>query len=138
MLSLFNKSFTERGQGLVEYALILVLVAIVVIAVLLVLGPTISEVYCQVANTLQPGSCGAITSVNAARTGGGHGNDVVVTITVSKNASVTVTDSQNADPVTTNCAGSCTVTLSGVGDAAGTATARDNIGGIMSAPYSAK
>lgn len=34
----------ERGQGLVEYALILVLVAVVVIAVLLVLGPTIKNV----------------------------------------------------------------------------------------------
>ena len=30
----------EKGQGLVEYALILVLVAIVVIAVLMLLGPT--------------------------------------------------------------------------------------------------
>ena len=29
----------EKGQGLVEYALILVLVAIVVIAILLLLGP---------------------------------------------------------------------------------------------------
>lgn len=29
----------EKGQGLVEYALILVLVAVVVIAVLLILGP---------------------------------------------------------------------------------------------------
>ncbi len=34
----------EEGQGLVEYALILVLVAIVVIVILAVLGPTISEV----------------------------------------------------------------------------------------------
>ena len=31
----------EKGQGLVEYALILVLVAIVVIAVLMLLGPII-------------------------------------------------------------------------------------------------
>ncbi|MBN1566156.1 MAG: hypothetical protein JXA10_20125 [Anaerolineae bacterium] len=34
-----------RGQGLVEYALILVLVAVVVIAVLVILGPTVAEVY---------------------------------------------------------------------------------------------
>jgi len=32
----------EKGQGLVEYALILVLVAIVVIAVLMLLGPIIA------------------------------------------------------------------------------------------------
>ena len=35
----------ERGQGLVEYALILVLVAMVVIVVLLVLGPIIGNVF---------------------------------------------------------------------------------------------
>ena len=35
----------ERGQGLVEYALILVMVAVVVIAVLLLLGPTIRDVF---------------------------------------------------------------------------------------------
>ena len=35
----------ERGQGLVEYALILVLVAIVVIAVLMLLGPIIGNVF---------------------------------------------------------------------------------------------
>jgi len=33
----------EKGQGLVEYALILVLVAVVVIAVMRVLGPTIGK-----------------------------------------------------------------------------------------------
>ncbi len=35
----------EKGQGLVEYALILVLVAVVVIAVLTVLGPIIGNVF---------------------------------------------------------------------------------------------
>lgn len=35
----------EKGQGLVEYALILVLIAIVVIAALALLGPTISNVF---------------------------------------------------------------------------------------------
>ena len=35
----------ERGQGLVEYALILVLVAVVVIAALTLLGPTISNIF---------------------------------------------------------------------------------------------
>ena len=33
----------EKGQGLVEYALILILVAIIVIAALMVLGPIIDE-----------------------------------------------------------------------------------------------
>jgi pilus assembly protein Flp/PilA len=35
----------ERGQGLVEYALILVLVAVVVIAILALLGPAIGNVF---------------------------------------------------------------------------------------------
>ena len=42
----------EKGQGLVEYALILVLVAIVVIAVLALLGPAISDVFQQVIDAL--------------------------------------------------------------------------------------
>ena len=41
MLELRN----EKGQGLVEYALILVLVAMVVIAVLLLLGPVIGNAF---------------------------------------------------------------------------------------------
>jgi pilus assembly protein Flp/PilA len=42
----------ERGQGLVEYALILVLVAIVVIAVLMVLGPVIGNVFSTINSSL--------------------------------------------------------------------------------------
>jgi len=42
----------EQGQGLVEYALILVLVAIVVIAILLLLGPIIGNVFSLVVNNL--------------------------------------------------------------------------------------
>jgi pilus assembly protein Flp/PilA len=35
----------EEGQGLVEYALILVLIAIVVIAILVLLGPAVGNVF---------------------------------------------------------------------------------------------
>ena len=41
----------EKGQGLVEYALILVLVAIVVIAALMILGPIIGNVFSKRLNT---------------------------------------------------------------------------------------
>ncbi len=41
----------EEGQGLVEYALILVLVAVVVIAVMLLLGPIIGNVFSQIVST---------------------------------------------------------------------------------------
>ena len=42
----------EKGQGLVEYALILVLVAIVVIAVLMLLGPIIGNVFSTINESL--------------------------------------------------------------------------------------
>ncbi|GAB4505746.1 MAG: hypothetical protein Fur0043_27440 [Anaerolineales bacterium] len=47
---LFSKK--EKGQGLVEYALILVLVAIVVIAVLTIMGPMIGNVFSTINNSL--------------------------------------------------------------------------------------
>ena len=42
----------EEGQGLVEYALILVLVAIVVIVILAVLGPAIGKIFSQIVGSL--------------------------------------------------------------------------------------
>ena len=42
----------EEGQGLVEYALILVLVAIVVIAILLLLGPIVGNVFSNIVDNL--------------------------------------------------------------------------------------
>ena len=38
----------EEGQGLVEYALILVLVAIVVIVILALLGPAIANIFSNI------------------------------------------------------------------------------------------
>lgn len=45
-------SMKEKGQGLVEYALILVLVAIVVIAALLLLGPVIGNTFSKINSSL--------------------------------------------------------------------------------------
>ena len=42
----------ENGQGLVEYGLILVLVAIVVIAILTLLGPQIGNTFSRITNGL--------------------------------------------------------------------------------------
>ncbi len=42
----------EEGQGLVEYALILVLIAIVVIVVLTLLGSQISTIFSQITSGL--------------------------------------------------------------------------------------
>jgi pilus assembly protein Flp/PilA len=42
----------EKGQGLVEYALILVLIAIVVIVILSLLGPAIGNVFSNVVSLI--------------------------------------------------------------------------------------
>ena len=42
----------ERGQGLVEYALIIALVAIVVIAILVLMGPQIGNIFSTITNGL--------------------------------------------------------------------------------------
>jgi len=42
----------EEGQGLVEYALVLVLVAVVIIAILTLLGPQIGNVFSKITSGL--------------------------------------------------------------------------------------
>jgi len=42
----------EEGQGLVEYGLILLLVAIVVIAILVMLGPVVGNLYSNIIQEL--------------------------------------------------------------------------------------
>ena len=42
----------EKGQGLVEYALILVLVAVVVIVILALLGPAIGSIFSNITSNL--------------------------------------------------------------------------------------
>ncbi|MFZ1041101.1 MAG: hypothetical protein WCA79_00285 [Anaerolineales bacterium] len=93
-----SKSKKIEGQGLVEYALILVLVAIVVIAVLMVLGPGIGSIFSNI-NSSMPGIAGGsgtgVTSASQAplcahwgRTSpatvsGGTNGVVLITTTVS-------------------------------------------------------
>jgi pilus assembly protein Flp/PilA len=48
----------EKGQGLVEYALILVLVAIVVFAVLTLLGPIVGNVFSTINDSLSAAAGG--------------------------------------------------------------------------------
>ncbi len=43
----------EEGQGLVEYALILVLISIAVIAVLMLVGPQIRDIFQQIVDALR-------------------------------------------------------------------------------------
>ncbi len=48
----FFEGLKEEGQGLVEYALIIVLIAIVVIAALIILGPAIGNVFNGIADVV--------------------------------------------------------------------------------------
>jgi pilus assembly protein Flp/PilA len=42
----------ERGQGLIEYAIILVLVAVVVIVIVRVLGPRVGNIFSTINSSL--------------------------------------------------------------------------------------
>ena len=121
----------EDGQGLVEYALILVLVAIVVIAVLLTFGPAISQVYCRVANALQAGSCtlggsGVFVSV----TTGAVSSNRQVNVSVSQSTTVTISaDSGTISSPTKPCPGSCTFLINSPAGS-GSVTASDSSGSM--------
>lgn len=88
----------EKGQGLVEYALILVLVAIVVIAILLLMGPVVGNVFSNVVASLNAGSGGGsqqiiFTTVPQITSSGGMGGCVYSA------ASVQVRVTQDGNPV---------------------------------------
>ena len=44
---------SERGQTLVEYGLLIALIAVVVIAALLLLGPVVANLFNDIGNTIQ-------------------------------------------------------------------------------------
>ena len=45
---------SERGQGLIEYALIMILASLVATVALVVLGPSVKNVYCSVIEVFDP------------------------------------------------------------------------------------
>jgi pilus assembly protein Flp/PilA len=74
----------ESGQGLVEYALILVLIAIVAVGVLTELGGQTSEIFSSVNCTLDGGAVASTNSNhpgNPQGGGGGLGNNTTTTST---------------------------------------------------------
>ncbi len=138
----------QDGQGLVEYALILVLVAVVVMAVLTLLGPQVGNVFSRVVNGLgvvttdggggggnPPDPPATITAVNAWRAGGS--TSIGVTVSVSASTNVTIVDSQSGKTASIGCDPNCTVTLPDVGPNPGTVTATAEGGNSMSASYPA-
>lgn len=144
-----RKTHQEGGQGLVEYALILVLVAVVVIAVLTLLGPQIGNVFSRVVNGLgvvdssggsgeggdNPSPTGNLVSVTAFRSGG----DVVVQVEVTDTVNITAVDSQSNKTVSLSCTGTgCSVTLPAVGPNPGSITVTAEGGNSMSDSYPAQ
>jgi pilus assembly protein Flp/PilA len=45
--------YSEKGQGLVEYALIIILIALIVIIALQLLGPTLGNTFSNISTTLE-------------------------------------------------------------------------------------
>lgn len=136
------------GQGLVEYALILVLVAVVVIAILTLLGPQVGNVFSRVMNGL-----GVVDSSGGGGGGGGAppppanitdvralrgGPDIVVMVTVSASTNVTVVDSQSGKTASTGCNPNCSVQLSSVGPNSGTVTVTADGGNSVTGSYPAQ
>ena len=107
----------EKGQGLTEYALILVLVAIVVMIILALLGPAIGNVFSNIVAAIEnPGGSAAvqITGVNTSNLipGGGPGSQVIVFVTINESGTYSVSCSggtPNQDPIS----GSATIVVNG-------------------------
>ncbi len=67
MFKLFRNK-KQKGQGMVEYALVLVLVAVVVIAALTVMGPQVKNVFGTVNGSLAGGGGGAAVAAGPTAT----------------------------------------------------------------------
>jgi pilus assembly protein Flp/PilA len=113
----------EKGQGLVEYALILVLIAIVVITILTLTGSQVNMIFARVMLQLEnPGDYSGdpvtVTSMNVTAFGGPSGITASATVYLDNasgapNICVQFTDSQHGS--TTVCAPDPEVTFSGGG-----------------------
>lgn len=114
----------EKGQGLVEYALIIVLVAIVVIIALTALGPMVGEVFSSVAwRLIHPG---VIDDASASAAGG----IVIITVQVSQPTTIQINGSVNGGGP---CPGTCQFTFPDPGGGAASVTATD--GGTKSVSW---
>jgi hypothetical protein len=81
---------------------------------------------------------GNLLSVTAARTGGGSGNALDVTITVNGSTTVSVTDWSGTKISNVACNGSCVVHFGSIGREAGYVAVVAANGGTMTAWYPAK
>lgn len=107
----------KKGQGLVEYALILVLVAIVVMVILALLGPAIGNVFSNIVAAIgNPGGGGGIeiTSVVYTPSSGPNPANVKIQVTLNKAGSYSASltsGSGSISPPTLNGPGTHTITV---------------------------
>jgi len=128
MKRFFSKYLPQEGQGLVEYALLLVLVSVVVLGILMVLGPTVGNVFTDVINALGGGSNITITKANYddgtvhldATVDGGY--DPSVTLTASPGG-VMEARKDHYHRIVRNLSG-CPCTITVTSSAGGSATVR--------------
>lgn len=133
-----KKRRNSSGQGLVEYALSLVLVAVVVIGILTILGPQVGNVFSRVTaglNGSSGGTGGASQPVIVKVENVTHvGNTVAMTITVSEATGVTLSDSNGApSPPATVCNTICNASIDVAGPS-GTVTVSAP-GNSVAVPY---
>ena len=126
----------EQGQGLVEYALILVLVAVVVIGILLLLGPVVGNVFSNIVNVLADTSTGSgvianVSNVQVTDLGGGVYR-LTLSVVVSQHSDVTF--NAEGDHQTKDCNLTCDLMVTNV-PASGTYTVSAAAGGQVSGSY---
>jgi pilus assembly protein Flp/PilA len=108
----------QQGQGLIEYALILVLVALVVIIILAILGPAIGNIFSNIVVAF--GGGGVISGGGATYWDG----VVTITVTVSQPTTITVSGDVNGSKVCSS-SGQCPISLSGPAHGSATVTAAE-------------
>ena len=126
-----NKRLCERheGQGLVEYALILVFVGIVVLMVLSLLGPQVGNVFSQVVEGLGGVQVNALmdptqddATVTSVSLRDRVGNVVILNVAVSEDTPIVLSDSQGNGSVTRNCDDRCVPNITVGGSSGGRIT----------------
>ena len=126
----------EEGQGLVEYALILVLIAIVVIIVLTLLGGGIAVTYAQVVGGLNDGQSITKTGAEVVVAASVERELVGSICTVSIPAGVTVSAIQDGQPIK-DATVTVTMKANGVSGSSTTATVNSFGVGTTNGPLSA-
>ena len=134
----------ERGQGIVEYAIILVLIAVVVIAILLHLGPAVGNVFSRITVALQnpqkyaeimaTQDIAIITDVSVKRKGE---DSLAVYVNVSEPIELTAVTSDGKS-AGAKCVESCVIEISGVSASSGTVTVSSPEASSVLADYPSK